>query len=49
MARGNFGNRKQHQEAGRMSSGNRGRHAEHAKAGHAGGVARAKKLRGTTE
>jgi uncharacterized protein len=37
--RGNFGNRKQHQEAGSMSSGNQGNTEQHREAGKLGAEA----------
>lgn len=37
---GNFGNPKQHAEAGKMSSGNTGNPKQHAKAGKKGAAAR---------
>jgi len=39
MAQGNFGNAKQHEAAGRMSSGNTGNPKQHSEAGKKGAVA----------
>ena len=42
MARGNFGNPKQHAKAGSMSSGNTGNSEQHAEAGAKGAKAQPK-------